>query len=134
MFKTILNNKITEANASIESGSNPIERPSYSAPSLSYNGKYTVDITFKRIHSDSWYPEEYDGVDNLIKLLDQGYSARSSVYLINYENGTVKRNRDGTVKVSWSLKKRDGLHFTRKACTEFNGRTPANIKATPYWG
>lgn len=122
LFKTILNESITEANQMIKSGSNPIQSPAFSSPKFQNSGVYEVEIQFTPIKRKSMYPEEYsEGAYNLTKLLDLGYTARDYVY----ENDGEVRKR--------SLKSRGGMHFTRRACIKFNSMTPSNISAVPHW-
>lgn len=126
LFQTILNSAINEANQNVKSGTSPIKPPIFSSPKFHNNGVYKIEIKFTPIKRKSLYSEGYsEGAYNLTRLLDVGYIASNYVYETTEIDGKKIRKR--------SLKKRSGMHFTRRACIRFNSMTPANITAIPYW-
>lgn len=72
---------------------------------------YTIDVNFTgNLHRDSLAPDEYDGVDNIAALLNNGYSAGHTVYGIwmgHYPYNIA------------SIKNRDGTHFIDNAVRTF---------------
>lgn len=72
---------------------------------------YIINISFDGDkHRESLAPAQYDGVDNIVALLNSGYSAGHTVY------GVWKGHTDGTIP---SLTKRGGAHFIEQAVNEF---------------
>lgn len=66
--------------------------------------KYLIEVWFADdLHRDSLAPNEYDGVENIAALLNNGYSAGNTVYGIWHGNQTA------------SLTQRDGAHFIESA-------------------
>lgn len=78
----------------------------------SENGQYQIDIIFPSdaIRRDSLYSDEYNGVDNIIALFNNGYKASNPVY--GYWNTAKKRVR--------STVSRPSLSFMQEAINEFN--------------
>lgn len=73
--------------------------------------QYEIHVNFNNdiLHRDSLYSERYDGVDNIVALMNKGYSAKNYVY------GTMPDGRRGR-----SLKYRQGAHFMQSAVEHFN--------------
>ena len=76
--------------------------------------RYFVHVLlFERgLHRDSLMPTVYDGVDNIVKLLNDGYVAKKSVY--GYWHGTP----------IWSKSIRDGAHFIEDSKSKFMTKYP----------
>ncbi len=76
--------------------------------------RYQIEVWFSgNLHRDSLAPDYFDGIDNIVALLNKGYSARNVVY------GTWA----GHGYADWfnipSLQNRDGLHFIENAVTDY---------------
>lgn len=78
----------------------------------SENGQYQIDVVFPTeiIRRESLYSDEYDGVDNIIALFNNGYKAKNPVY--GYWKPADKRVR--------STVSRSSLKFMQEAIDEFN--------------
>lgn len=87
---------------------------------LDYGSPYKVgDNTYKiavwftgDMSRESLVPARYDGIDNIVALLNNGYSAGHTVY------GVWKGH--GTESIA-SLPSRDGIHFIEKAIRAYTG-------------
>lgn len=64
------------------------------------------------LHRDSLMPERYDGVDNIVKLLNNGYMARRSVFGMWHGEPI------------WSKQVRTGAHFIERAESKFRSKYP----------
>lgn len=113
-----------------ESISDDISSVEYTRPYKTGENEYTVFIEFRaNLHRDSLYPEGYDGVDNIIALFNNGYTARNYVYgwwdKHKATDGNVAdtRNMNGFGDYVWtrSLLHRGGLHFIQQAVHDFDG-------------
>ena len=69
----------------------------------------TIPFEFGNKHRDSLYPAGYSGVDNIIALFNNGYSASNTVYGL-WHGKRIK-----------SLQSRDGLRFVQAAKRSFEG-------------
>lgn len=92
------------------------------------------------LHRDSLYSEGYDGIDNIVALLNNGYHARNYVYGWweghsptgdnSYRSGGFDSN-DAWVR---SRKDRNGLGFIQQAVQDFNGNYGADFNVTAIAG
>jgi len=76
------------------------------------SGQYKIDVNFTGdLHRESLVPERYPrGVDNIVALLNSGYSADHSIM------GVWVGHTDKPIS---SLAERDGLHFIESAVEKF---------------
>ena len=88
--------------------------------------KAVVDIYFGGdTHRDSLMPERYGGVDNIIALINNGYSENENI---------------GKVSGTWhsirihGLTERTGLHFMQEAVDTFNARYQDKYNVTAIVG
>ena len=92
------------------------------------------------LHRDSLYSEGYDGVDNIVALLNNGYHARNYVYgwWDNHKPTGDNSYRSGGFDSSdaWvrSRKDREGLGFIQQAIQDFNGNYGADFNVTAIAG
>ena len=91
------------------------------------------------LHRDSLYSDKYDGVDNIVALLNNGYHAKNYVY--GYWEGhapTGESLLDGrsidTSAYIRSRKDREGLHFIGQAIQDFNGNYGTDYNVTAVAG
>lgn len=87
------------------------------------------------LHRDSLSPEGYDGVRNIVALLNNGYHAKNYVY--GYWEGhspTGESRFDGrsidTSAYIRSRKDREGLQFIQQAINDFNGNYGSDFNVT----
>lgn len=75
---------------------------------------YQIEVWFSgNLHRDSLAPDYFDGIDNIVALLNRGYSARNVVY------GTwVGHGYADSFNIP-SLQHREGLHFIENAVTDY---------------
>lgn len=94
------------------------------------------------LHRPSLIPDEYDGVDNIVAVLNNGYHARDYVYGYwdNHEPEGMTgwsyldmRNIDSAAFIR-SRKDRDGLHFMQQAVMDFNGNYGSDFNVTAEVG
>ena len=91
------------------------------------------------LHRDSLYSDGYDGVRNIVALLNNGYHARNYVYgdwaghSPTGESGFDGRSV-GTSAYIRSRKDREGLHFIQKAIQDFNGNYGAEFHVAAVAG
>ena len=86
----------------------------HSAP-YSDGEKVYVDIMFTDDrHRDSLDPA-YDGIDNIIALLNNGYNANGAVFGDWIDHNNVEHED------TWSVRRRGGAHFIEQAVTDFWG-------------
>ena len=72
---------------------------------------YIINISFDGDkYRESLSPAQYDGINNIVALLNSGYTAGHTVY------GVWKGHTDGKIP---SLTKRGGAHFIEQAINEF---------------
>ena len=76
----------------------------------------TIPFEFGNKHRDSLYPAGYSGVDNIVALFNNGYSARNTVYGL-WHGSKIK-----------SLQSRDGLRFIQAAKQSFEGAQIGNAR------
>jgi len=91
------------------------------------------------MHRDSLYPEGYDGVRNIVALLNNGYHAANYVYG-HWDNHSTAggsvfdgRSIDSSTYIR-SRKDREGLHFIQQAVADFNGSYGSEYNATAVAG
>ena len=99
---------------------------------------YVVYIRFGGdLHRESLLPEEYDGIDNIVALFNNGYSANNYVY--GWWDGHAPsggavgelRNAGWTDSVyTRSRKERPALNFIQQAVAEFNATYGAEYSVT----
>lgn len=94
------------------------------------DGSSTIYIYFGGdLHRESLYSEGYDGVDNIIAVLNNGYNAKGYVY--GWWEGH-EPTEDNAYRSGWtgsgstdayirSRKDREGLQFIQQAVQDFNG-------------
>lgn len=86
----------------------------HSAP-YSDGDKVYVDIMFTDDrHRDSLDPS-YEGIDNIIALLNNGYNANGAVFGDWIDHNNVEHED------TWSVRRRGGAHFIEQAVTDFWG-------------
>ncbi len=91
------------------------------------------------LHRDSLYSDGYDGVRNIVALLNNGYHAKDYVY--GYWDGHSTagasqfdiRSTDTDVFIR-SRKDREGLQFIQQAIRDFNGNYGADFNVTAFAG
>lgn len=87
------------------------------------------------LHRDSLYADGYDGVDNIVAVLNNGYHARDYVYgdwdthSPTGESVFDGRSIDSSAYIR-SRKDREGLHFIQQAVADFNGNYGADYNVT----
>lgn len=100
------------------------------------DGSSVIYIYFEdELHRDSLYPEGYDGVQNIIALLNNGYHAKDYVYgSWEGHSPTGESKLDGrsidTSAYIRSRKDREGLQFIQQAISDFNGNYGADYNVT----
>lgn len=85
----------------------------YNAP-YKVGNRYYIDLYFadRNLHRESLAPDHYSGIDNIIALLNSGYSAGHVVY------GVWEGHTDDKIA---SLTNRGGAHFIEQAVDDFMG-------------
>lgn len=99
-----------------------MEEVQYSKP-YCVGDKCYIDIYFtNELSRKSLCPEEYDGIDNIVALLNSGYEAYGHVYgvWVNHR-GQKSTDMAGNPKKIASLKSRGGAHFMEQAIIDFMG-------------
>ena len=92
------------------------------------------------LHRDSLYSEGYDGVRNIVALLNNGYHAKDYVYGWRDNHAPTGDNsyRSGgfNSQDAWirSRKDREGLNFIGQAIQDFNGNYGADFNVTAVAG
>lgn len=91
------------------------------------------------LHRDSLQPEGYDGVRNIVALLNNGYHAKNYVYGDWEGHSPTGESRfDGrsidTSAYIRSRKDREGLQFIQQAINDFNGNYGADFNVTAVAG
>lgn len=91
------------------------------------------------LHRDSLYSDGYDGVDNIVAVLNNGYHAANYVYgSWDGHSPTGESLFDGrsidTSAYIRSRKDRDGLAFMQQAVQDFNGNYGADFNVTAVVG
>lgn len=92
------------------------------------------------LHRDSLYSEGYDGIDNIVALLNNGYHAKNYVYgwWDNHKPTGDNSYRSGGFDSSdaWvrSRKDREALNFIGQAIQDFNGNYGADYNVTAVAG
>lgn len=100
------------------------------------DGSSVIYIYFEdELHRDSLYSEGYDGINNIIALLNNGYHAKDYVYGDwDGHRPTGEAVFDGrsidTSAYIRSRKDREGLHFIQQAIHDFNGNYSADYNVT----
>lgn len=91
------------------------------------------------LHRDSLCPETYDGVRNIVALLNNGYHAKNYVYG-TWDNHTPSgearfdgRSTDTSAYIR-SRKDREGLRFIQQAIQDFNGNYGTYYNVTAITG
>lgn len=122
-FIEVLQNEINGSNIGI-SGAISLE---HSSPYKVGKNKYQVEIWFSNnLHRDSLLPSKYSGVDNIVALFNNGYSAGNTVYGIWHGKEIA------------SLKERTGIHFIDSAVRNYMGNYASeygiiDIKVDPIY-
>lgn len=81
---------------------------SHGSPVKVDTNRYQIDIWFSdNLHRDSLVPSRYKGVDNIVALFNNGYSAGNTVYGIWHGEEIA------------SLKERTGMHFIDSAVRNY---------------
>lgn len=92
------------------------------------------------LHRESLCPEGYDGVRNIVALLNNGYHARDYVYgwWDNHTptGDTAYRSGGFNAQDAWirSRKDREGLNFIGQAIQDFNGNYGTDYNVTAVAG
>lgn len=113
-FITVISSKIREKSAagffSQDIATTMINSLAYSSAYETTKGTYGITVYFDMdVGRDSLYPKEYpSGLDDIVLLLDSGYSAGSPVY--------GKWKDDKQIR---SLQQRDGANFVDETFIEF---------------
>lgn len=100
------------------------------------DGSSTIYIYFGGdLHRNSLYPDGYDGVSNIVALLNNGYRAKNYVYGDwDGHSPTGESRFDGrsidTSAYIRSRKDREGLHFIQQAVNDFNGNYGSDYDVT----
>lgn len=100
------------------------------------DGSSVIYIYFEDdLHRDSLYSEGYDGINNIVALLNNGYHARDYVYGDwDGHRPTGEAVFDGrsidTSAYIRSRKDREGLHFIQQAIQDFNGNYGTDYNVT----
>ena len=114
--------------------SNPIEMP---------DGSTVMYIYFvDNLHRESLDPDSYGGVDNIIAVLNNGYSAGDYVY--GWWEGH-EPTENNAYRSGWtggrlgrayirSRKDREGLRFIQQAISDFNGNYGSDYNVTAVAG
>lgn len=104
------------------------------------DGSSVIYIYFEDdLHRESLYSDGYDGVRNIVALLNNGYHAKDYVYG-DWEghSPTGESKFDGrsidTSAYIRSRKDRDGLQFIQQAVRDFNGNYGADYNVTAIAG
>ena len=105
---------------------------------------YVIDVVFDTdLYRPSLEPDRWDGVDNIIKLFDDGYSTGS--FTVGYgrtvTGETFRKTRQKQVrgywpkagKIVWSVSYRPHLGFMQEAIDWFNKRYAGTAHATLMW-
>lgn len=110
-------------------------------PAKMSDGHYEIAIYFEDdLHRDSLVPEDYDGVPNIVALLNNGYHAKDYVYgFWDRHRPTTTNNilRSGPMSdfaYVRSMKEREGLHFINQVISDFNGNYGSLYNATAIAG
>lgn len=104
------------------------------------DGSSIIYIYFEDdLHRDSLYPEGYDGVQNIIALLNNGYHAKDYVYgrWAGHSPAGGSKLDGGSADASAyirSRKDREGLRFIQQAVKDFNGNYGADFNVTAVAG
>lgn len=102
------------------------------------DGSSTICLYFGGdLHRNSLYSDGYDGIDNIVALLNNGYHAKDYVY--GYWEGhkpTGESVLDGRSTDAFirSRKDREGLNFIGQAIQDFNGNYGAEYNVTAVAG
>lgn len=93
------------------------------------------------LHRDSLYSEGYDGVDNIVAVLNNGYHARDYVYgwwdghaPSGGASGELRNSLSKDYAYIRSRKDREGLHFIQQAVQDFNGNYGSEYNVTAVAG
>lgn len=91
------------------------------------------------LHRDSLYSDGYDGVDNIIAVLNNGYHAKNYVYgdwdghaptgEMRFDGRSIENNA-----YIRSRKDREGLKFIQQAVQDFNGNYGSDYNVTAIAG
>lgn len=104
------------------------------------DGSTTIYVYFgDDLHRDSLYSDGYDGVRNIVALLNNGYHAKNYVYgdwdghAPTGESKFDGRSIDTSAYIR-SRKDREGLHFIQQAVQDFNGNYGYDYNVTAVVG
>lgn len=105
-FIEVLQNEITSSGIAIAD----VISLEHSTPYKVGTNKYQIAVWFSNdLHRNSLVPDKYDGVDNIVALFNNGYSAGNTVYGIWHGE-----------KIA-SLNERVGIHFIDSAVRNYMG-------------
>jgi hypothetical protein len=98
----------------------------------SIGDKCYIDVFFmEELSRESLRPEEYDGIDNVVALLNSGYVANDYVYGVwTNHRGHRSTDMEGNPKKIASLKSRGGAHFMEQAIIDFMGNYATEYNVT----
>lgn len=103
-FIEVLQNEIAGSDIAISSAISL----DHGAPQKVGTNRYQIDVWFtNNMHRDSLVPGKYGGVDNIVALFNNGYSAGNSVYGIWHGEQIA------------SLTERTGIHFIESAVRNY---------------
>ena len=90
------------------------------------------------LHRDSLYSDGYDGIDNIVALLNNGYHANEYVYGNWNRHVPIGESFDDRSKETStyirSRKDRTGLNFIGQAIRDFNGNYSSDFNVTAVAG
>ncbi len=87
-----------------------------------------VEYAQKVLHRDSWSPNYPDGVDNILDLLNTGYTLTSKItpYKIAEAKTTVQGTTVATGRPIFARRHRDAMGFIEAAIDQFNASKYGN--------
>lgn len=104
------------------------------------DGSSVIYVYFEDdLHRNSLCPEDYNGVDNIIALLNNGYHAKNYVYGSwdghhSVGESVLDGRSIGSSAYIRSRKDREGLHFIQQAIQDFNGNYGTDFSVTAVAG
>lgn len=105
------------------------------------DGSYEMYIYFEDdLHRESLNPESYDGVRNIVALLNNGYHASDYAYgfwdnhAYTGEWNVLRQGYGDNFAYIRSMKDRQGLHFIQQAVQDFNGNYGSEFNVTAVAG
>lgn len=91
------------------------------------------------LHRNSLYSDEYDGISNIVALLNNGYHAKDYVYGSWDGHSPTGESKFGGRSIGTSAyirsrKDREGLKFIQQAISDFNGNHGSDYNVTAVAG